>query len=85
MERREKCATCPVYRYCNGGCSMDAYYECGLSENGGDSCRIFREVFTHVSDAVQEVLDGSGDVSGLNPFVRDAIVGKLVNPRVVSQ
>ena len=85
VERREKCATCPVYRYCNGGCSMDAYYECGLSENGGDSCRIFREVFTHVSDAVQEVLDGNGDVSGLNPFVRDAIVGKLVNPRVVSQ
>ena len=25
------------------------------------------------------------DVSGLNPFVRDAIVGKLVNPKVVSQ
>lgn len=85
VARREKCAACPVYRYCNGGCSMDAYHECGLENNGGDSCRIFREVFGHVSSSVQAVLDGKEDVSGLNPFVRDAIVGKLVNPRTVSQ
>mgnify|MGYP000762283427 FL=1 len=64
---------------------MDAYHEGCLEDNGNDSCRIFREVFTHISREVQAVLDGGGDVSGLNPFVRDAIVGKLVNPRVVSQ
>ena len=85
IRRREKCASCPIFRYCNGGCSMDAYHEGCLEDNGNDSCRIFREVFTHVSKEVQSVLDGEGDVSGLNPFVRDAIVGKLVNPRVVSQ
>ncbi len=85
IKRREKCASCPIFRYCNGGCSMDAYHEGCLEDNGNDSCRIFREVFTHVSREVQAVLDGEGDVSGLNPFVRDAIVGKLVNPRVVSQ
>ena len=85
VARREKCASCPVYKYCNGGCSMDAYHECGLENNGGDSCRIFREVFGHVSSSVQAVLDGKEDVSELNPFVRDAIVGKLVNPRTVSQ
>lgn len=42
-------------------------------------------MFTHVSERVQEVLEGDGDMTGLNPFVRDAIVGKLVNPKVVSQ
>ncbi len=85
VERREKCAQCPVFKYCNGGCSMDAYHECGLENNGGDSCRIFREVFSHVSSEVQKVLDERGDTSDLNPFVRDAIVGKLVNPRTIAQ
>lgn len=85
VQRREKCSSCPIYKYCNGGCSMDAYHECGLENNGGDSCRIFREVFTHIADRVQAVMDGDGDMTSLNPFVRDAIVGKLVNPRVVSQ
>ena len=81
VERRERCGSCPVYANCNGGCSIDAYYQGGLRENGGDSCRIFREVFSHIASEVQAVMDGREDVSGLNPFVRDAIVGRLVNPR----
>lgn len=85
IKRRERCQTCPIFRYCNGGCSMDAYHECGIENNGGDSCRIFREVFTHISAEVQGIIDGREDVSGLNPFVKDAIVGKLVNPKTVSQ
>ncbi len=84
IRRREKCTPCPLFKYCNGGCSMDAYHECGLEENGGDSCRIFREVFQHVASEVQKVIDGNGDTTGLNDFVRDAIVGKLVNPRTIS-
>lgn len=85
VARREKCSSCDIYRYCNGGCSMDAYHECGIENNGGDSCRIFREVFTHIASSIQGILDGEEDVSKLNPFVRDAIVGKLVNPKVVTQ
>ena len=85
VKRREKCAQCPVYKFCNGGCSMDAYHECGLEENGGDSCRIFQGVFSHVAKEVQLILDEERDLSAYNPFVRDAILGKLVNPRVVSQ
>ncbi len=85
IARREKCMSCPVYRNCNGGCSVDACYEGGLENNGGASCRIFREVFAHISERVQEVLDGGGDMSRVNPFVRDAVVGKLVNPRNVPQ
>lgn len=85
IQRREKCASCPVFKYCNGGCSMDAYHECGMENNGGDSCRIFKEVFLHVAEEVQKVIDGRGDTTDLNDFVRDAIVGKLVNPRVINQ
>ena len=84
IQRREKCMSCPVFKFCNGGCSMDAYHECGLENNGGDSCRIFREVFQHVASEVQKVIDGDGDTTGLNDFVRDAIVGKLVNPRTIN-
>ncbi len=85
IKRREKCMQCPIYKYCNGGCSMDAYHENGIENNGGDSCRIFREVFTHISAEVQAVIDGKGDVASLNPFVKDAIVGKLINPKTVTQ
>ena len=84
IKRREKCSSCPIFRYCNGGCSMDAYHECGIKENGGDSCRIFKEVFGHVSSEIQNILDTQPDMSGYNPFVRDAIIGKLVNPKTVS-
>ena len=84
IKRREKCSSCSIFKYCNGGCSMDAYHECGIEENGGDSCRIFKEVFGHVSSEIQNILDTQPDMSGYNPFVRDAIIGKLVNPKTVS-
>lgn len=85
VRRREKCSSCEVYRYCNGGCSMDAYHECGLEENGGDSCRIFKEVFGHVSVEIQWILDNRPDMGQYNPFIRDAIIGKLINPKTVIQ
>ncbi len=85
IRRREKCASCPVYRFCNGGCSMDAYHEGSIEENGGDSCRIYREVFGHIAVRVQQVLDGDVEISSVNPFIRDAVVGKLVNPKTILQ
>lgn len=85
IKRREKCASCPVYRYCNGGCSMDAYHEGCMEDNGGDSCRIFKEVFGHIAKEIQTILDEKPDMSQYNPFIRDAILGKLVNPNSVLQ
>lgn len=85
IKRREKCASCPVYRYCNGGCSMDAYHEGCMEDNGGDSCRIFKEVFGHIAEEIQIILDEKPDMSRYNPFIRDAILGKLVNPNSVLQ
>lgn len=85
IERREKCMGCDVYGYCNGGCSIDAYYEKGIVNNGGDSCRIFKGIFGHVLSTVNGILETRPDLSRYNRFVKDAILGRLINPKVVSQ
>ena len=85
VKRREKCSSCAIYDYCGGGCSMDFYHECGLEDNSGDSCRIYKGIFSHVAEETQRILDEKPDMSGYNRFVRDAVVGKLVNPKTVIQ
>lgn len=80
VARREKCQSCEVYQNCSGGCSIDACYEGGITEIGGDSCRIFKGVFTHVKEFADMVLREQPDLSQYNKYVRDAILGKLVNP-----
>ncbi len=78
--RRQKCQSCAIFNYCQGGCTIDAFYESGIENNDGDSCRIYREIFTYVKKRVDEIIDGRKDLSAYNPFVRDAILGKIVNP-----
>lgn len=86
IKRREKCkAECELYGFCNGGCSIDAFYEVGLENNGGSSCRIYKEVFGHVLSSVDQIMEERPDLSQYNKFVRDAILGKLINPKIVEQ
>ena len=85
IKRRDKCSSCEIYRYCNGGCSMDAYHEGCIEDNGNDSCKIYKAVFTHVSEEIRKILDEKPDLSQYNLFVRDAVLGKLTNPKTVSQ
>ena len=80
IARREKCASCPVFDFCQGGCSIDAYWEGDINGNGNPSCRIFREVFTHVKAEVDSIISEEKDLSRYNRFVRDAVLGKLTNP-----
>ena len=80
IKRREKCASCEIFNFCNGGCSVDAFYEKGIEENGGDSCRYYKEVFGHVSSEIQRILDEKPDLDRYNPFVKEAILNKLINP-----
>ncbi|MDR2846389.1 MAG: radical SAM protein [Candidatus Methanoplasma sp.] len=82
IQRREKCKQCSIFEYCNGGCSIDAYYESGIDNKEGDSCRIYREIFTHVLETVNGILEDKPDLSGYNKFVRDAVLGKLINPKI---
>ena len=80
IARREKCSSCELFRFCQGGCSIDAMAEGGIENNGGDSCRIFRGIFSHVKESVDSIISEKKDLSAYNPFVRDAVLGKLVNP-----
>jgi len=85
IERREKCRNeCDIFAYCNGGCSVDALSEGSMSDNGGASCRIFKKVFSHIRDAINDILENRRDLSRYNRFVREAVIGKLVNPKMVS-
>jgi uncharacterized protein len=84
VERRERCSACELFRYCNGGCSMDALSEGSMSMNNGTSCRIFKILFTHILDTVNKILKERPDLSSYNKFIREAILGKLINPNVVS-
>lgn len=85
IDRREKCMQCDLYKYCNGGCSIDAHYENGMMNNGGDSCKIFKGVFGHILSVVNDILETRPDLSQYNRFVKDALLGKLINPKVVGQ
>lgn len=78
--RREKCKSCGIFDFCQGGCSIDAMAEGGIEDNGNMSCRVFREVFTHVKESVDSIIAEKKDLTAYNAFVRDAVLGKLVNP-----
>lgn len=86
IKRREKCMSeCPLYSFCNGGCSIDAFYETGLENNGGNSCKIYKEVFEHVKASVDKIIAERPDLSEYNKFINDAVLGKLINPKIVGQ
>ena len=81
ISRREKCQGCEIYKWCNGGCSVDAMAENGMEENGGFSCTTYKAIFLHIKSEIERILREKPDLSGYNRFVRDAIVGKIINPR----
>jgi uncharacterized protein len=83
IKRREKCAYCEIYDFCNGGCSVDACYENGLEENGGQSCVAYKRIFAHVASEIQHILDEKPDMDRYNPFIKEAVIGKLINPKNV--
>ena len=84
IERRDKCASCEIFKYCNGGCSVDACYENGLENNGGASCEAYKAIFSHVAGSIQRILDEEPDLDEFNPFVKEAVISKLINPKTVS-
>ena len=84
VARREKCSSCEIYRYCAGGCSIDAECENGIENNGGPSCVIYKAVFLHIKKEVDRILSERPDMSQYNMFVRDAVLGKLINPGIVN-
>ena len=85
IERREKCKNeCELFRFCNGGCSMDAYFECGIENVGGDSCKIFKAIFGHILKTMNDITKDRPDLSVYNKFVREAVLGKMINPKITA-
>ena len=80
IARREKCKSCEIFDYCQGGCSIDACWEGSMEDNGNPSCRIFKEVFTHVKAEVDAIVNEEKDLSKYNKYVRDAVLRKITNP-----
>ena len=85
VERREKCKNdCELFSFCNGGCSVDAYFECGIENAGGDSCKIFKAVFGHILKTMNDITKERPDLSVYNKFVREAVLGKMINPKITT-
>lgn len=75
IARREKCKKCEIYDLCNGGCNNVALNENGLKNNGGVSCQILKEVYSHILEFVNSVSANCHD-DELNPLLVDMLKSK---------
>lgn len=82
VERRRKCKDCEIYDFCEGGCSVDAFADGDITSSGGVSCRIYKGLMPHIRDTIKDIMDTKPDMSQYNGFVKDAVLGKLINPHV---
>ena len=77
IERRDRCAAeCDLFRYCNGGCPIDALSEGAAA--GGNSCIIFKKLFGHILRTVDGIMSNRPDLSQYNRFVREAVIERLI-------
>lgn len=83
IDRRDICKECQIYKYCNGGCTLDAYYEGNASVPEGASCRIYKGLFTHIKEFVDHIMMTKPDMSQYNGFIKDAVLGRLINPQLI--
>lgn len=56
--RREKCKSCRIYDFCNGGCNNTAMNENGIENNGGLSCFILTSMYEYIEEYIAK-LDNS--------------------------
>ncbi len=83
IERRKKCKDCDIYQYCNGGCSIDARAEGDINSPGGFSCIVYKKLFSHIKSTIDGIMADKPDMMQYNGFVREAILGRLVNPQII--
>ena len=70
VARRQKCMdTCPIYKYCEGGCNHSAMVEGDIENTGGFSCIAFKELFMKISTHIDEL-----------KITRDDFENKIPNP-----
>lgn len=72
IARREKCIVCPIFHFCTGGCNNVALNENGISNNGGSSCQILKNVYFHIKNSIYYVIL-ENNFNGINPSVINLI------------
>jgi uncharacterized protein len=82
IERRKKCKDCPIFRYCNGGCTVDAAADGDAASPDGFACRVYKGTFSHIKTVVDSIVKNKPDLAQYNMFIRNAIVGKIINPQI---
>lgn len=82
IERRNKCKSCEIYQYCNGGCSIDALADGDITKQDSLTCRIYKGLLPHIKDVVDDIIETKPDMNQYNGFIKDAILGKLINPQI---
>ncbi|MBQ2727566.1 MAG: radical SAM protein [Clostridia bacterium] len=81
IERRKKCkASCEFFDFCEGGCTDCAILENGIDAISGFSCICFREIFRHIREAVQVLIENKVPLSELNPVI-NAIAVKCLSEK----
>ena len=72
IARREKCKACTVFPLCAGGCNNIAYNESGISNNGGDSCKILQSMYSFISSEKKNITNSP------NPMIKMLRSSKII-------
>lgn len=70
IERRRKCAKCPIFNFCSGGCNNVALNENGISNNMGTSCRIAISVYQYIFKDMISLKSNPTLYNGNNPQIQ---------------
>lgn len=55
IQRREKCKSCKIYDFCNGGCNNVALNQGGIENNKGTFCLSLIELYTYIESAIKKI------------------------------
>ncbi len=76
IERRKKCAKCPIFNFCSGGCNNVALNENGISNNMGTSCKIAISVYQYIFKDITSLKTNPYLYSGNNPQIQRLLCRK---------
>lgn len=76
IERRKKCAKCPIFNFCSGGCNNVALNENGIRNNMGTSCRIVISVYQYIFKDIIPLKANPHLYSGNNPQIQRLLCRK---------
>ncbi|WP_312519417.1 radical SAM/SPASM domain-containing protein [Anaerospora sp.] len=75
--RRDKCKSCEIYDFCNGGCNHVSYNETGIENNEGVSCKILKSVYLYIKDSIDNLTPFQVKPGIYNPRFEELIRNSL--------